>query len=256
MLGTIRLNVTSLSTNNYIGFIYSLVVDLGVNFGSDVKTSCNGLCSVCLSDGTCLSTCAIGQYPSGVTSNPCLNCASTCTSIGCRDTDTTCNLCLDKNCKICPDFTTKNCTLYFCTGNTFKLSTSSNCQNCDSSCSGCYNSGPTACLSCNNGFFLNGACHPFCPTGYYYGTGSCILSLSLIVNLNLLDILGIVTDSQLGFKTVAGSSTDYYPTFDVNDPLPIQNRGYYFYSQTYLQFPPNSIDSRLLTFGNAFTFAF
>ena len=107
MLGTIRLNVTSLSTNNYIGFIYSLVVDLGVNFGTDVKTSCNGLCSVCLSDGTCLSTCAIGQYPSGVTSNPCLNCASTCTSIGCRDTDTTCNLCLDKNCKICPDFTTK-----------------------------------------------------------------------------------------------------------------------------------------------------
>lgn len=256
ILGSSPIGPVSFSSNAYQGFIYMMVVDVNLNTpNAGITSSCGGLCSVCPYNGTCLSGCSLSSYQSGASPYTCSPCNSSCSSLGCVNNNSSCNLCLDPTCLVCPDFVTSNCTLYNCTAGLYRTYAMATCQACDSSCATCSNAGPVSCLSCNANYLLNGACHSFCPTGYTLIGGTCQLSLSLIVNLDLLDILGVITDSQSGFKVIAGSTTAFYPNFDANDPWPIQSRGYYFYVNSYLQFPPNSADTTTLTLGNQFTFS-
>ena len=254
LLGTAQLSATSISTDAYQGFMYRMIVGTDVTLAnSPASTSCGGLCLACLADGTCLSTCAISEYPTGDSSAPCAACDSACTSEGCVDTSSTCNICQDPTCLICTNFT-GSCVSYNCDSGYYKLEGMTDCELCDASCAECKGAGPTECTSCSTNYLLNGACYPFCPTGYTSGTNACTLSLSKIVDLDLSGILGVVPDSQMGFSSIAGSSnTEFYPSFDSNDPWPLKDRGYYFHTGSYLQFPPNSINSQLLTFGTQFT---
>ena len=254
MLGTTQTGLSTTSSNTYNGFVYQVLVNVDLaDVTNGATTTCSSTCSICPLGGTCLNICGINSYPSDSTPSDCSSCNSACSSTSCRNSNSDCNLCEDDDCEVCTDYTGQ-CTLYKCNTGYYKLPGMASCEACDASCTSCSNSGPTACTSCTTGDLLNGSCHPFCPTGYTTASNVCTLALSPVVNLDLTDIKGIVTDSQTGFQTIAGSSsTSFYPNFDPNDPWPIQNRGYYFYSGSYLQFPPNSVDSSLLTLGNQFT---
>lgn len=253
LIGTSQTSSTATSNNSYKGFFYNILVDTDITqVDSQVSTTCNGSCIICFTNGNCLENCAIDEYPTGDTLTPCGNCHLNCKDVGCRNDNSTCNICEDPTCLICTDFV-GNCISYNCESGFFKLEGMADCEACDVSCKECKDSGPVACTSCETDFLLNGACHPFCPSGYVQGANVCTLTLSEIVSLDLGGIKGIVTDSQLGFSSIAGSSLDFYPDFDGNDPWPIKDRGYYFHADSYLNFPPNSLNTQHLTFGNQFT---
>ena len=257
LLGTLQEGSSTTSSFYYKGFIYQVFVNLNTsNPYVELTTSCgNAYCSYCPIGGICLSNCGILQYPANANPNNCTSCNSNCSSTSCRNSDHTCNLCEDSTCEVCTDYI-GNCTLYQCANGLFKVAGMANCAACDPSCANCSNVGPSACTGCSNGnYLLEGTCHSFCPTGYTASGSSCVLALSQIVNLNLQNILAIVNDSQSGFQSLSGNSIQFYPFFEVYDPWPTQNRGYYFHDQSFLNFPPNSIDSKLLTLGNQFTFS-
>ena len=216
ILGTSQLSSTSTSSNTYKGFLYQIIVDTDTSFiNSQVSTDCGGLCLACLAiNNICMPDCNINYFP---TSLACTKCDINCEELGCRDSNSSCNLCQDPTCLICTDYY-GNCNSYKCSSGFYKFQGMNNCEACDSSCRECKGSGSLNCTSCNTGVLLNGACHPFCPTGYTQLNNLCELALSEIVNLDLLKISSIVNDTQFGFKSIAGSSLNFYPKFDSNDP--------------------------------------
>ncbi|CAG9320645.1 unnamed protein product [Blepharisma stoltei] len=256
----------------FTGFIYEITTDNAANSAtSSILTSgCSSGCSVCPSSGTCIPNCPISKYWTGPSATGCTSCASSCATIGCVRTDNKCNLCNDQQCKICTDYTSSACTQCITNASTTSScacstgytwdSTNEVCTACDSSCAACTAVGFMYCSSCASSYYsLNGACHPFCPTGYTAGSGTCTLSHSpaFEVKFYSVGIQAVVTDTSGDSVTVlTGNTMNFYPNYDSYDPYPIQNRGYYFRGQSIMSLPPYTATSTpLFLFGNEFTIA-
>lgn len=254
VLGSQKLSDSIYSTNNFIGFIYQLIIDTNINSPlSDYSTDCSEPCQICPLT-TCLSDCHIDQYPTPDLSS-CLSCNSNCSLHSCRSPDSNCNICEDSTCKICSGYSENDCQSYYCPDGTYKKLGMNNCKSCHADCLTCDDYGPGSCTSCNVTYLLNSACHSFCPTGYEYSNFTCVLSSEKVIQLNF-DQISNVYDENSKFFAVSGNGTGVYPMFGDSQPWPVIGRGYYFTGKSYVQLPPNSVNETEILIGNQFTLAF
>ena len=244
----------------FIGFIYQalLLVDKG-DWLPALSTNCTSECSFCPDSGLevndCLSSCYFSQYPTS--DGSCLDCDDNCKDLGCRDSDSSCNICEDSTCKVCDGFGDDDCVLYNCDEGYYKKKGMNECKSCHSSCLTCFDYGPSSCSSCNETFLLHSACHSFCPGGYLNVNNSCELVNSTLLHVELNTLTGIFNDKTGNFKVASGENDDFYPTPDEFDPIPVFNRGFYFTGNSYLQVTNVYDDSSLkLILGNQFVISF
>lgn len=196
------------AASTYTGFIFEITVTnkyYSFNSGwldGDTPNDCN------------LSECALNQSPGDY----CQNCDPSCAFC---ITTTLCGACLDPNCDMCYD-------LNYC--DICKAGFTLSRGECLTSRGVCtHDLIGLDCDSCNSGYFsLDRLCLIACPTGYTATSSfTCVLQTTQIINLNLLNAIKL--DTYQGFN-IGINNTNIYPDFDQNDPIPSQNRGYYFTS--------------------------
>ena len=73
-------------------------------------------------------------------------------------------------------------------------------------------------------------------------------------DLQIDGIEDIVSDKQSGIPVLTGADNMFYPEYGPTDPYAVEDRGYYFHSQSYMSLPPHISESNyLLTIGAEFT---
>ena len=219
------------SSSNYQGFIYSIKIwDTALAFFA--YEYLDEICGKSMASG-CLSECSMQTY----LYRSCTSCSNGC-STGCVDSRTTCTICSSYLCEYCSNFATTTCEQ--CVANASGQPCACNagyyeayyiCNICYSRCLTCTAAG-YICSSClANYVYLQGLCLGGCPSGYTLSGTSCVLSSEtvLAVNLGTTTELGVIGTLQVG-----SNNANIYPNFDINDPWPSTNRGYYFKSGLYL----------------------
>ena len=249
---TLGARLSGLSTYNqyWSGILYSLKFYNNYGSLSETSNSCDQSsfsCSICpASTNACINTCSHNTFWTG---SSCSNCYSGCED--CVRYDSVCNLCYDEICNTCSDFTQGSCTACKthadlanggCTCSQYYYwDTSYACLSCDSLCSVCTGGNYLDCSSCRNSFLLTDICLVACPTGYTQNsqTINCDLSYSEVLILNFDTISGQPSDtSTLGLSTRAGSTNNFYPNYDTDDPYASYMRGYYFTGGSKVYLPP------------------
>ncbi|CAG9335197.1 unnamed protein product [Blepharisma stoltei] len=222
------------------GFLWDLKVYNTLSVTSLTLTTCIG-CSLCPIDNSnaCLYSCNIDKYWSG---SSCASCLSECSSKGCVRADKNCNLCQDVICEICDDYTS---TCITCKTNASLLGTSCQCNSgyywntnnescevCESTCKTCKGSTYLDCLTCADGrYIVSGICTLSCPLGYSKSATACTLVEEMIfdLDLNTLSVLnGVIYDKASSIPVVTGSTKQFYPDYEADDPIPAYLRGFYF----------------------------
>ena len=193
-----------------------------------ITNNCNG-CYSCSTNLKCPGNCSISQLEPY-----CLSCNSC--SYGCVD-DKNCNLCKNKLCYSCSDFE-GSCSE--CNMGAVLINSSCDCKNglvgsfyncsqfitCFEGCKRCKTSSVFDCYECNAGLvLLQGVCVKI-PLGYNTITNKT--DGLLVFSMKLTQILGLVYDSISSVPVLTGSSTNFYPFFDSDDPYPAYLRGYFF----------------------------
>ncbi|CAG9321665.1 unnamed protein product [Blepharisma stoltei] len=199
------------------------------------ESGCSSGCSACPTTSMCLpSDCLITQYYNS-TDSICYLCLATCTH-GCYNPND-CNLCSIPGCLTCTGSNVcgKCSGDYKFIGSTCRCSYSYSVLNATESTCGCS----------SQTISYQSLCISSCPTGSSYDATSetCVLDANagLIFSLTLNQIKGIVIDKVYSFQVLAGTSTDFYPTYGSYDPIPSYRRGYYFNGGSLMQLPPNSV---------------
>lgn len=257
-------NSSHLLENFYQGYIRSIQI---WNFPKDplseILSNCEGSCEICPKSGTCLNNCEYFQYYSG----DCNNCSETC-STGCvRQED--CNLCLDRLCEKCSDYSLTGC--YKCVDGAVMKDGECKCENgetqikengnfyckvnCMEYCSGCYSMQNGDCWDCKEGYYLenSGLCLPQCQTGYEPEGSQCnpITQNSKILHFVFNSTVNQQMDLVNEIPAFSGSSYQYLPNFDSNDPIPLYHRGLYFNSSSkYITIGNNSNELQSIVLGN------
>lgn len=260
---TIGATAGSAFSSFFAGFLYSMKI---WNYEEDPITEDNGSCSGCsyCPPGGCIENCPIEYYWDSGSSN-CMPCKSVCAAKGCVREDNSCNLCSNQICKLCDDFTSCQTTGTPCisgaslsvalvcecdTGYYFDTTLES-CTACPSSCTSCTSSSLSGCTSCTGTTYeLFGLCRNICPSGYNYGTNTCDVGSTLILELTFDKIEGTITDtSPQGAVATGGSSSTFYPNYESNDPKAAMYRGYYFNgASSIINLPPYSAHATPLLF--------
>ena len=198
--------------------MYNIYIDTNNN------VDCIEACDSCLSNHECLPTCSISEYWLQGSYSNCSACNSEC-EFGCRDNRTTCTLCEDLLCHVCPDLV--NCeecapgaslgyneTECRCLENYTSSGDSCNicdrgyvqdniCVPCVSKCIECSNAGCIKCVP--NADLYSQVC--YCQQGYF-GTSECNFVL-FYVNVTVSRLNIIYLDFSDSLKT----------TFQENDIL-------------------------------------
>ena len=202
----------------FTGFIWSIYIyNENSHIGDNIATTgCASPCASCPQQLICPSTCPFNNPPndcSAVCPSLCLMCsqAGTC--------DYLCypNIIIDAfgTCS-CPTGTTWDSTTYSC------LSCYNNCATCDIN-------NLFACTSCLSGYLMLGpTCRIECPTGFISSLTDCIAEQSLAFDMKFDEIQGIVYDKTNEIPAITGSSKQFYPDYEENDPYAAYERGYYF----------------------------
>lgn len=152
---------------------------------------------------------------------------------------TNCDPCT--NCDLCLDSSTSQCTP--CETGSFYIGNS--CADicypqfsinniCYDSRGNCFQAAiGLVCNSCNSPFYLyKNICLQICPTGTIVDEIN-LLCGSIVNPIDPLQLEGkIILSSEGNF--FFGSLPDEYPSFDGNDPIPTEGRGYYFKESSYI----------------------
>lgn len=237
----------------FTGFLFSFKISNSELEESNFiqKEKCNG-CSICplvLNDqgeptGFCLPECESFQYFSN---NSCFNCSNTCLETGCVRNDSTCAMCKDEKCKTCKS-TTGDCEE--CIDNARPVYGTcqclpnfywddNKCRGCDKNCQVCDGKSLLGCSVCKSHFFmLSGICVEMCPTGFevtFISSGlQCVQKQSKIFDLKFDEISGVLSDGLV--TLVTGSSSQFYPSYDNEDPIVAYKRGFYFNGKSFMKF--------------------
>ncbi|CAG9332943.1 unnamed protein product [Blepharisma stoltei] len=244
------INLGSKSTASYFtGYIYSIYwYNYVITDFSQGDNTCG--CMACDNQNNCLVTCTENEYYS---EGSCVSCKSGCS--GCINGDS-CNMCDDQLCSTCSSLKAKSCTE--CTTNSeFDSSNICVCKDkygkdidacspCDSSCETCSGISMYQCKSCASSSYLTseGICSSICA----FGCGDSTRN-SLIVDFLFTAISNDQKDSINSIELFLGSSTDYYPNYDSEDPKILEYRGLYFSGSSNAKLHPNSYNSSQLYLG-------
>ena len=265
----------------YSGFIYEFGL---ANYVPDIttlsSTSCTGYagCSVCPTSGSCLSTCALLEFPE--TNGTCTACHANCTT-GCV-TANHCSLCADRECDDCSDFTAgATCRACYTNGisdnagdcqcdgtdERWYSDITDQCYTCHENCENCFGTivreSMYNCSTCKVGFFMhNSICVDACPTGYDAGAEVCTdaaLKDNMIIyfkDFNRFISTYTADASGVALKALLGSTTGYYPVnMESNDPMTVRWGGLYFYGTSIMQISPYDAESTSSVFNQKHTVA-
>lgn len=220
------------SQNSYfLGFIYSFklwqmhISDFAFEFLDEI-------CGKSLSSA-CLSECPLNAYQS----NECTTCSSSC-AWGCVDSRTTCTICSSYLCELCDSFDTSVCLQCIsdasgvpCNCNDKFYESNYICNPCYTRCATCTNRG-YGCTTCvSNTIQCEIFCVTVCPTGYALSTNVCSKVSNSALSLDFRYTFELKTIDNF---VVGSDSENSYADFDINDPWPAVNRGFYFASDKYL----------------------
>ncbi|CAG9335172.1 unnamed protein product [Blepharisma stoltei] len=247
------------------GFLWDLkIYNTPIAVSSLASSSCNW-CSICPIDNgnACIDPCGLDKYLDG---SICVACSLGCSTNGCVRSDKSCNLCKDVICKVCDDYTN---TCITCKTNANLVGTSCQCNSgyywntinedcelCDISCKTCTSSSSLDCLSCADGYYSSlGVCKVECPVGYSSSPSGCVLAKEKIFDLDLNTLNGVIYDKASSIPVITGSSEQFYPDYEADDPIPAYLRGFYFNGQSsVLRLPEYSTyTSPNLLIGTTFT---
>ncbi|CAG9335159.1 unnamed protein product [Blepharisma stoltei] len=242
-IGVSYLDASTL-TSFFNGFLWDLKIYNDIPSSALVSSTCN-TCSLCPIDNanTCLDSCLIDSYWNG---NSCLACLTGCSSKGCVRKDLNCNLCQDVICEKCNDYTStcNKCktnaslvgTSCQCNSGYYWNDSNESCELCDISCKSCTSPNWYDCLACYSGYYkVLGSCTSSCPSGYTSSSaGVCIISQEKIFDLNLNTLNGVVYDKASLIPVVTGSTKEFYPDYEADDPIPAYLRGFYFNGESSL----------------------
>lgn len=217
------------SEYGFTGFLWSLeIYNSDYRGGNYFTVGCLN-CYHCASHLVCPGNCS--YFESDPTCSYCSTCLYGCN----RATD--CNICNDKNCEICLDFSTcKLCqSQYYLSENT--------CFPCHSSCQSCTNSIYTSCLTCLNGYlyfpdYKRCLKYSSCPTGFESDSNqiSCLVQKTTpIFKIQFNKLKGVLTDSISNLSLQSGNSTSFYPNYESSDILSAKDRGVYYNTTSYMQ---------------------
>ncbi|CAG9324298.1 unnamed protein product [Blepharisma stoltei] len=235
------------SSTYFQGFIYEIKAwKTNYDLNSEVSNSCSG-CYCPSSTNQCIVNCPITQYYDG---SACTNCDASLTH-GCVRSESVYNLCDSELCLDCTGFTSDACTQCIssaqsisaynpcrCASGKGYSSTTNDCQACNSICSECSTTDIAGCTSCladtsnpsSYYYMAQSVCIHSCPTGFSQigSTNACSTTNKLIFDALFTKIQGTVVDSVSGLKILAGSTSQFYPELESDDPIPVRYRGYYF----------------------------
>ncbi|CAG9335149.1 unnamed protein product [Blepharisma stoltei] len=228
-------------TSFFNGFLWNLKIYNTITTNSLVSSSCNG-CSLCPIDNSniCLESCLIGKYWNGYS---CDSCLSGCSTVGCVRRDKNCNLCQDIICEICDDYTSTciSCRAHAnlvgpscqCNDGYYWNSGNEICELCNISCKTCTSPNFLDCLTCANGYYMaSGICGTSCPLGYEKKSGNCIRVQEKMLDLDLNTLSGVIYDKASSIPVVTGSTKQFYPDYEADDPIPAYLRGFWFNGQS------------------------
>lgn len=230
-------------SQSFQGFIWMLKVYVESNsHASDFSTTgCSTSCSNCDSDFTCPTDCS---WMASI--NDCSNnCPEAC--IYCYDS-TFCDSCYPLAYRYGLE-----CKCYSNVWNT--VLNECECRDCYITCETCNSCNFQGCETCKSGFYLIATACIYCPTGYIESESTCTMSQNFVFDFKFDKILGVVYDSQSNFAAITGTSQQFYPNYEYDDPVAAYGRGYYFNGvSSIVRLPPNDIDSRTVVIGAEFTF--
>ncbi|CAG9335195.1 unnamed protein product [Blepharisma stoltei] len=200
-----RLILGKSSASGFIGFINTFQLwNVPISdFSSYVN---NIICGTGLGH-SCLWSCDLSNYWSGSSYSACNSCSKGCVRAG------TCNICYDLLCSVCTGFGSGKCTQCV-----------SNASGAPCACNTNYmtSSDGFSCVAC-----YNGCSHCTSPSG-----SNCVLVNEKIFDLDLNTLNGVIYDKANSIPVITGSSKQFYPDYEVNDPIPAYLRGFYFNGQT------------------------
>ena len=177
--------------------------------------------------------------PTMTVAGTCADCLATCT-YGCIST-TSCNVCYDPYCTSCTNSNSGSCQTC---ADYWWLFSDGNCYSCGPAQSAfedvCY---PSRGISCY--FVAIGLECDICIGAYSYYLGFCVITCptgtTSISNVcqGTTTALYLEFSGDLSLGTVQGftsgyNSTNAYPEFDIADPVPVHNRGWFFSSNSSL----------------------
>jgi hypothetical protein len=78
---------------------------------------------------------------------------------------------------------------------------------------------------------MNYFCLKECPTGYLEEDGKCLRDFSVVFEVDLSDLIEL---GRIGGFLVGNESNNSFPEYDLNDPWPSYQRGYYFHENAFM----------------------
>ncbi|CAG9335193.1 unnamed protein product [Blepharisma stoltei] len=193
------------SASGFIGFINTFQLwNVPISdFSSYVN---NIICGTGLGH-SCLWSCDLSNYWSGSSYSACNSCSKGCVRAG------TCNICYDLLCSVCTGFGSGKC-----------IQCVSNASGAPCACNTNYmtSSDGFSCVAC-----YNGCSNCTSPSG-----SNCVLVNEKIFDLDLNTLNRVIYDKANSIPVITGSSKQFYPDYEVNDPIPAYLRGFYFNGQT------------------------
>ena len=203
--------------NGFTGFIWSIEI---YNIWTSLNTS-NDILNNCYYPSNltaCLSNCSINQFLPD-----CNNCSSVC-AYGCVSAN---------SCSLCDDPLCYNCSIdqicITCVSEASLYNNECRFSNCYQNCAFCTGPSALSCLECMSGFYnVSGYCI-LCPTGYFVNNhGQCVLNTSIVFFSAFTGLSGLFYDTITSVPILTGTSTNFYPNYDVDDPVAAYLRGFYF----------------------------
>ncbi|CAG9335180.1 unnamed protein product [Blepharisma stoltei] len=228
-LASTNLMIGKSSSSGFKGFINSFQL-----WNAPISSFSSYIIAVCGSGHACLWSCDLSHFWSGSSYISCNSCIKGCVRAG------NCNICEDSLCLICTGFGSGKCTQ--CVSNASFIGTycqcnsgyywndiNESCELCDISCKSCASANWYDCLTCYSGYYMVlGICSSSCPSGYISSSGVCAFSHEKIFDLNLNTLNGIVYDDASLIPVITGSTKQFYPDYEADDPIPAYLRGFYF----------------------------
>ncbi|CAG9335154.1 unnamed protein product [Blepharisma stoltei] len=130
------------------------------------------------------------------------------------------------------------------------------CVKCDNSCKSCTSASYLDCLTCADDYYMvSGICVSNCPSGYSRTVSGCILVQEKIFDLDLNTLNGVIYDSASEIPVITGSTSQFYPDYEDDDPIPAYLRGFWFNGQSSVLRLPDYLNytSPKLVMGKNFT---
>ena len=241
----------SVGSGNYQGWIYQISYFISFISTASISSLYNGIGGPAGFAGT-LGLCAPSFYENII--GNCINCNAGC--ITCINSDS-CEVCSNKFCYSCYDYTTNLDCVACPNGQTF-VDAGKSCVSCLGQCSICWKVRIDTCSTCSGSFRMSaeGVCLATCPVGFSYSISSCLNTLSQTHMMSYIFniISNTIYDTFNNIPIFMGLTTAFFPNYEISDPRVLTNRGLYFTGSSFATIGNSATATNYAFVGNTHSF--